>query len=742
MKALNCRQKFDLGGMWKFRVPGGEYTTRRVPGSYPLCGVSEYTRSFTWNAQPDKRVFLCTEGISYEGTLIVNGTEVGKTLPYCHESFDITDLLTENNELTVVVKDISVPFGVMAGWCCYSGIIRAIYLEVRAESYIEDVWFRHTLTDDLTHADATIAVELAGKQEKDTRVVAELWFKDKLVATAQGLENLAFSVEKPELWSPDSPTLYDLCVSLEVGGVTVDNWNVEVGFRSFKMHKNLFYLNGKKFFLKGICRHDLGTAEEGQTLSDEAIEKDFRMIKDLGANFVRLVHYPHDERVVQLANRMGLMISEEPGLWWSNMKNEDIVRPALEVLKKTIIRDRSLPCVAFWMSFNECVFTQEFLNEAVELSRKYDPDRYASGANCMTVDMTKQMFDIANIDFYTQHPYGTDPGHVSGREKRSTTLDDLFDSYADKPLIFTEWGGWYVVDNPELFRRFCEKMKEGFRRDRLAGMCYWMFADMYEYNRNTACIEGLQYEGLVTIHREPKVDYYVMQKFYRELDQDPAQPMAQVAHPECGGDVTESCAISLAGLNEGEAQAENWAVATEESRTLNSHIITSRLKRYITYGPQLPFACEAVGNLKFDALQKPVVIGDKAPECDFKVGKSGKQLVLLGNVVYSLGHPIYGEIGDVYATMTLKYADGSVQEMPLRNGIELLTVMTTYTSSKIDPISPVLKNAVTFSYDKNYENYRIYTLAVDLKSDTVLESVSIKSVSEQKHILLYGASLI
>jgi len=744
MKDLICRRRIDLGGMWNFRVPDGEYTKRRVPGSYFCCGFSEYNRSFSWTKTPGKRVFLCTEGINYEGTVLVNGQVVGKTMPYCHDAFDVTDLLKDENEVTVQVKDIYAPFGMVAGWCCYGGIIRAIYLEERSETYFADVWFRQNLTEDLTRADATVSVELAGKVASHASVTATLSRHGETVAIAEGRNQLAFSVERPALWSPDAPNLYDLCVTLEIDGEIVDTQAMEVGFRSFKMDEKRFYLNGEPIFLAGVCRHDLGSAEKGHTLTDEDIERDMRMIKDLGVNFVRLVHYPHDERVIRMADRMGLLVSEEPGLWWSDLTNPNLTGGALEILKRTILRDRSHPSVAFWMSFNECEFTQEFLNDSVKVARAYDPDRYASGANCMNIEMTKSMFDIADIDFYTFHPYGTDPTSVANGIGVRVPIKKHFDSFVGKPLIFTEWGGWFVVDNPELFRRFCQSMKQAKNEGKLAGMFYWAFADMYEYNRADASVDGVQYEGLVTLERRPKENYYVFQKFLREINSEPV-PLApaMVVEPDGLTDTTQSVAIPLPDATASEEQQAAWEYATEESRmTQTSIVLPHRKRRYITYGPKLPQSCPSLGNLQFDARQQPLVVSEKAPRLEIPLTGKGRQLVLLGNALYTMGYPVNGEYGEVCAKLTLRYADGTETVTPLRNGYELLTVNTTFAGSKIDPISPILKKAITFSYNKNFENYRIYTLTVDLKPDTELVSMTVTSEMAERNILLYGVSLI
>ena len=396
------------------------------------------------------------------------------------------------------------------------------------------------------------------------------------------------------------------------------------------------------------------------------------------------------------------------------------------------------------MSFNECVFTQEFLNDTIKVARQYDPDRYASGANCMSIEMTKKMFDVANIDFYTFHPYGTDPSSVANGIGVRTPLKTHYDSFVGKPLIFTEWGGWFVVGNPELFRRFCESMKQAKKEGRLAGMFYWAFADMYEYNRADASVDGLQYEGLVTLDRRPKENYYVFQKFLRELHDEP-KPLspALTVEPDCLTDDTQSIAIALPPIVDTEEQRAAWDAATEQSRmTKTSIVLPHRKRRYITYGPKLPQECETLGNLQFHALQKPIVISDQAPKLEVALAGKGKKLVLLGNALYTCGYPVNGEYGEVCAKLTLRYADGTETVVPLRNGYELLTVNTTFAGSKIDPISPILKKAITFSYNKNFENYRIYTLTLDLNPNVDLVGVTLECEMAERNILLYGVSLI
>ena len=747
MKQSQYRERFDLGGLWKFRIAGGDaYTERMVPGSYHCCGKSEYLKEFKLDVPAGKRAILTTEGINYEGNIYLNGTFVGATLPYCHYSFDVTSLLQENNRLEVIVGDITTEFGPTDGWCCYSGIIRAIYIDVCPETFVSNIWFRETLNDDLSEASASVEVTLDGKADGVT-ARAELSHNGELVSATDGKDLIEFKVVSPDLWSPEKPELYDLRVVILKDGAEIDEFHQKVGFRKLFMDDKRFYLNGKPYFFAGICRHDLGSDEEGQTLSDAAIERDMQMIKDLGCNFVRLVHYPHDKRVVEIADRLGLFISEESGLWWSDMSKEAIKSGAINVLEKTILRDRSHACVAFWMSFNECIFTQDFLNDATSTCRRLDPDRYISGANCMNSQMTKKMFDIANIDFYTFHPYGPGPYHTTRGSLSEipgmSSLANTAKEFEGKPLIFSEWGGWHVTDNPQLFTRFCMQMKQLRNSGRLAGMFYWAFADMYEFNRDPdACTDGIQIEGLVTIDRRPKINYYAYKKFIAELN-DPivkGEAPKMLLDTSASTGVLNSTALKLEYPAD-EAQKQAWDLATEDSKTSRG-IFHHRKYRRIKVGPCLKDSVASIGNLKFNSLKKPVVVSDNYPSYTVNANVSGSKLVVLGNALYCLGAPIYGEFGEECARMTLKYTDGTAVEMPLRNGIELLTVVTTFGASKIDPISPVLKNAVTFSYDQNFENYRIYTLSVDLDATKTLESVTIESKMAERALLVYGMSVI
>ena len=153
-------------------------------------------------------------------------------------------------------------------------------------------------------------------------------------------------VNDVNLWSPDSPNLYVLKVTLLNGEKELDVYTCKVGFREFICDKHRFLLNGEHLFIKGVCKHEM-FGDSGHCPSLEQMRYDLQMIKDTGCNFVRLVHYPHNKKVLEIADEIGLMVSEEPGLWWSDTSDPEVSNGSLEVLRRTILRDRNHPSVVF-----------------------------------------------------------------------------------------------------------------------------------------------------------------------------------------------------------------------------------------------------------------------------------------------------------------------------------------------------------------------------------------------------------
>jgi beta-glucuronidase len=743
------RERICLGGFWEYSAPFSAPIERMVPGSYHCVGTCDYRRTIHLPPAGDRTALLCFEGIAYQGDVTVNGVSAGETMqPFSRYVFDVTSLLQDGeNEIRVALVDLPAVFGPSEGWENYSGIVRDVHIDYVPKAHIEDVFFHQKLSSSLDLSDITVDVTAAGGDAVQIRLA--LGGRELLFAASEpGAKTVSAQCPFPALWSPESPVLYDLTVELTGGGRVLDAVTEKVGIKDFSIDGNRFLLNGAPCFLKGVCRHDMW-GEQGFTLTDAQIEQDLRMIKEMGANFVRLVHYPHDVRVIDAADRIGLMVSEEPGLWWSDMSNPGVTSGALQVLGRTIRRDRNRASVAFWLAFNECIFTEKYLEDTEKLVRSLDPTRAVSGANCMNLKMTKDLFSKYNWDFYTFHPYGPLPAHVTAGygaegENASVSIDDVVAYLGDKPLVFTEWGGWFVHDNPALFKRFMEKMASyaAEREDglRLSGMSYWCWNDMYELNRGgDACVDGILVEGFVDIHRNKRTNYYTQADCFHAFDHLLPHHPGEV---EVLGVEVSAGRQTVVDIYAGQDLAANEAVFSDalEKAKANRGFFQHKKIRLLSKGPVLPWELRNLGELHTRLEARiPLIVRDGPVRVT--VGAGGNMLYLVGMTTLCDAFPLAGKPGEALARLTVRYADGTQWSQELLSGKELCTAFMSYGSSRIDPRAGASKRALTFSYDKNWERYCLNALPVSLEGGKIVASVELAPSAPGTPVLLYGITV-
>ena len=713
----------SLNGIWQYRIGKGAQTERAVPFSALAVGHSECTRHFDLEKTADK-VFLRFDGINYFAKVILNGTPLGEMLAYTEYTFDVTDTVRPTgNELTVELEDLSPVFGPSAGWENFGGITRDVSLLYRDRAYIKDVFFHTFLKNNYTDADYT--VELSASEGATGSYRLTLSFEDRVVDSVTvpvATESLTRSLENVHLWSPDEPNLYKLTVELIRESCVVDTYDTEVGFRELACDRHRFLLNGKHIFLQGVCKHEM-VGDYGHTVPDELIEKDLRMIKDTGSNYVRLVHYPHRKKTLEIADRLGLIVSEEPGLWWADLSNAEIIGSAIEVLRRTIRRDRNHASILFWLCFNECHFTEEYLTGAARACREEDPTRLVSGANCMDDRESYDFFNRCGFDFYSTHPYHDSPN----RGVRSAKI--LY----DKPLLFTEWGGYYLTRCPELFPRYINTFYDMYLKNNdegsLAGACFWYWAEVGDFQRmGLACEDGILKEALVDKDRTPTTSYRPFVEGWkkakeRSADRDIAPDYLATYEYRAEDSVADM--RSLRSLNTSDFVVFRKAAAEEPIKKL----LPTRARRVVA-GPMLARE-EAVG-----MATVPLVLGDGG-ELIFE-GEGHVLLSVLGCVSAPKGYPIAGEYGEEAASLTVEYTDGSKQQFPLRNGMELTTVFTTCGSSRIDPRGESITPFARFSYDKRIESFLINRLDLPLSEGKTLKKVTVCSLNRGYNLLFYG----
>ncbi len=696
-----------LNGIWKYRIGHGTWSTREVPFSARPVGHSECERTFDLE-YTGELIFLQFDGITYHAKVTLNGKSIGEMLPYCEYRFDVTDtVLEKGNVLTVEIEDIAPTFGPTAGWENFGGIIRGVSLVYAPKKHIEDVFFHCVLTNGYMAAEYTVEVKTTAENAEYT---VELSFNGEPVDTYTSTETVTRTLESVHLWSPDSPLLYELTVRSGA-----DEYHCHVGFREIKCDRHRFILNGEPLFLVGVCNHEL-IGDLGHTATPDKIEADLRMIKDLGCNFVRLVHYPHCKETLELADRLGLMVSEEPGLWWSNTADPAVAAGSIEVLRRTILRDRNHPCIAFWLCFNECEFTEQFLIDSARVCRENDPYRLVSGANCMSDEDTLKYYNLCGFDFYTMHPYAP----TFERSAKSAAV------LHDKPLVFTEWGGYHVCDNPHLLTDFIEKMYALYKQNSddgaLAGAFLWHFSEIMDLNRGRpACIDGVLREGLVTFDRKPTLIFDAFREAWATAKK--AVSCEDIYYYE-----STDTAVGTAFVCE---NTENDYARLLCDAHLKEPFRLMRMRpRKLTVGPLLQSPASGL-------YAEPRILFDGG-ELTFTGDAISDSITLIGAVSVKQGYPISGEYGEIAAVVYVETETGRTEKFELRNGIDITTVFTTIASSRIDPIAENAKRFALFGYDKNHENYIINRLDLPLFESARVNKVRICWLGIGYDLLFYG----
>lgn len=755
------RSRISLNGWWDWSIPGGRKQKIKVPSSYICVGEAIFERSLELSCHSAERVFLCFEGIAYEGTVYVNGTEAGHMLPYVPYRFDITAAVNSGiNSIKVYVKDINAVYGLTEGWESYGGLIRDVYVEMIPPVYIEDYQWLTSFEQDYGSAACTMNITINNSLNSDAvrSIRINMFYKDDIIICENmsgtlkpGLNTVQFNfnVNKPLLWSPDHPSLYDMMLEVLDRQLVTDEVRQKAGFKEFSRRGTRFLLNGQEIVIKGVCRHDTWGDGQGYTLTVEQMEQDMLMIKQMGANFVRLVHYPHHKAIIEIADRIGLMVSDEPGLWNSDMSDETIVSSALEVMKRAVLRDRNNVSVAFWLAFNECFFTDEYLDRSSRLCRELDPSRMVSGANFMNPRWTKEKFEKYEIDFYTFHPYGAHPdGFIWGgqlNEKGHIALKEALTVLNDRPLLFTEWGGFYVRNNEDLFMQFGAALvkfaQSRYPEPNLAGFIFWAWSDIFQTSRGyPACEDCILTEGLVDVYRNKKTMYYWMAEVFNQVGGKPGREANINIVPDkiCLCDSGEYIAIDLSPLIKDEEQKKAWESSLKKAVDENPR----GNKRTVLTGPVIPEDMEGLGELPVRiAAGRPLVLTEEYGKADIKIGMKAEKLILLGHVTFAEGYPVRGGRGDVVAKYILKYTDGSKEEIILRNGIDFTASSTIYGPSRINPVASNVQRAMKIVIDSDWEAYQVNYAVIDANGDKTLDTITFELLDSRFAPLLYGITI-
>ena len=487
-------------------------------------GSMIFTRKFIYAKQnDDERMILKIGAVNYLCRIFVNkkyvGMHRGGATPFY---FDITDFLEHSNRIVIQAdstrRDEQVP-PVVTDWFNYGGVYRDIELIRVPKVHIKD--FRIALEPDsnfrkiraeVTMSEAVNSIAVLTIEELDIKLE---------IPISDGRGEAVFEAA-PELWSPENPKLYDVTVCCGT-----DKIHDRAGFREIRVKGMDILLNGKPIFLRGISCHE-DSVPNGKGLTDEERVENIRNAKELGCNFMRVAHYPHSERMAQLADEMGILLWEEiPVYWGVHFDSEDTYSDAENQLKELITRDYNRASVIIWSVGNENQDTDDrlkFMGRLAECAHKNDPTRMVSAACLVNYaknaieDRLEQYLDIIGLNEYCGW-YTAD----------LRMLPELFEnSNPQKPVIITEFGadaytglrGTITDKGTEDCQAFVyEKQIETIRKiSYIKGMTPWILHDFRCPRRTSINQRYFNTKGLISADRKHrKLAFSVLRDFYNSM---------------------------------------------------------------------------------------------------------------------------------------------------------------------------------------------------------------------------------
>ncbi len=495
-------------------------------------GTVWYRRRFDCApSDPTHRLFLHFGAANYLADVYLNGRKLGRHIGgFTPFEFEITGLVKPaGNSLVVRVDNTrhadAVPT-VNTDWWNYGGLTRDVTLVETPATFVRDyhVQLKQGSTDRLE-----IQLQLDGPQKQLAVALAipEAGLTATLEPDTNGVASLELAAPALALWSPEQPRLYT--VTLTAGA---DHLTDRIGFRAIAVRGADILLNGRSVFLRGICLHEENPFRGGRAYSEAEARQLLGWAKELGCNFVRLAHYPHNEHVARVADELGLLLWEEIPVYWTiAWDNPATLANAKAQLTDLVVRDRNRASVIIWSVANETPVSEprtRFLKTLVDTARSLDDGRLVSAA--MEVHTDPQ-----------------DPNHK--------IVDDPFGAYTDL-LSFNQYVGWYdglpdklplvrwtlAYEKPVVISEFGADALQGFHADKLTrfseeyqadlyaktlamlqkipqwrGATPWILTDFRSPRRPLPHVQdGWNRKGLIGENGTKKQAFYVLQKFYEE----------------------------------------------------------------------------------------------------------------------------------------------------------------------------------------------------------------------------------
>ena len=573
------REIISLNENWTLSFPKGDHVTEQVNlphtwnavdgndgnGSY-LRTTGVYTRTFEQPKQPREggRTYVEVLAAALNATVKVNGT-VATTHEGGFSIFraDVTDLCHEGeNELTIEVSNEDTPsmYPASADFTFYGGLYRGVNLISVPNAHFDldyyggpGIMVTPVPTED-GGANFTIKSFVTNPADDLTVLYSiEDCFGREVASAVRGSAETEVTIYVPDaqLWSMDEPNLYTVTATLQRNNEAVDEICANVGVRSFKVTPNEgFSINGVPTPLRGVSRHQ-DRVFEGNALTPEEHYEDAMLIKELGANTIRLAHYQHSQDFYDACDEIGFAVWAEIPFISVFKKGEGAHTHVMEEMKELIIQNYNHPSIMFWGISNEILIggiSQELVDthhDLEKLCKELDPTRLTTIAHVSTTPVNGPMHHITDLESYN-HYFGWYGGKM---EQNGPWLDQFHAEHPDICIGISEYGcegiiNWHsntpqCKDYTEEYQAlYHEHMAQVFEdRPWVWASHVWNMFDFGCAARNEGGVSGRNNKGLITMDRKTKKDsYFVYQAYWTQT------PMVHIAgrrHAQRAGETTE-----------------------------------------------------------------------------------------------------------------------------------------------------------------------------------------------------------
>lgn len=509
----SVRQQIDLTGQWKFKAdPNNEgdsvgwfnsgidksyWPLVSVPVGFDNCGPGmERYFGTAWFSRDilipesfrSRRITLHFEGINYNAKVWVNGKLVGEN----HDPFLPFDLLANDviktgdmNNITVSINNIRKlgQFPLFEGWYGQGGFLREASLVATDATFISGIKMTASTDSGGQAKKGHIAVitSLVNGYEGSKNLKIRINVTDKTgkkIATISspdvllkpGGEGFALAegdIRGVEFWSPDSPVLYTVEVSLLSGNTIIDQQLRRTGFRNIEVRDAKIFVNDKQIYLLGFNRHE-DSPRTGMAVDLQQAREDFTRMKNIGCNYVRFCHYPHHPGELDLCDELGLFVLAENAMnEWGRIDHpapnpgipltpEDaplIIENAKRTLTKMVARDNHHPSIIIWSVSNENDESRKDVAEGnaelIMFGKTLDSSRpWTHVSNSFRKEGWENFYnadDVIVVNAYPTHWYKASEEEIAAGLPMSTkimqdTLKRLHEKFPEKPIVVGEYG--------------------------------------------------------------------------------------------------------------------------------------------------------------------------------------------------------------------------------------------------------------------------------------------------------------